>query len=221
VSDLRAHALALLRAGRCPACAERLSARSLFRAAPCPRCETSVDPACGGAALAQTIQNRGRRHLLGVAVGVGVAHLLLGWMPLVGALVLLAATAWIRVGILQPASRLLSPKRRILTRWTARLLIGVTLALTLIATEALTLLPGLGLPIKAVLSAGEVALSAWAATRYVHWQVEREAHGQAIETWEWLVLGLALALLLAAVVALALAFIALISAFDSLAGWLR
>ena len=100
------------------------------------------------------------------------------------------------------------------------MLMAAALAATVIATEALTLLPLVGLPIKALLGAAEVALAAAAVTGYVHWQLRREASGEAIATWEWLVLGLAFTTLIAAVVGLALAFVALASAFETLLGWL-
>ena len=219
--EATAHARALVLRGRCPACAEPLEPRSLFGSAPCARCDASVDASVGGGALAAAIEARGRRRLLGLALSVGLAQLLLGWLPLVGALALVLAAAGIRVLILQPTSALLSPRRRVLTRWTARLLMATAVAGTVIAIEVLTLLPVIGLPIKALLGAAEVALAAWTVTAYVHWQLRREAAGQAIEAWEWAILAAAVALLLASVVALALVFVALASAFDSLAGWLR
>ncbi len=159
--------------------------------------------------------------MLGLAVGVGLTQLLLGWLPLVGALALVLAAAWIRVGILQPTSAMLSPKRRVLTRWTARLLMAAAVAATVIVTEALTLLPVVGLPVKALLGAAEVALAAWAVAGYVHWQLRREAAGRPIEGWEWAILAFALATMIAAVLALALAFVALASAFDALLGGLQ
>ena len=154
--------------------------------------------------------------MIGVTVAVGLAQLLLGWLPLVGALALLGAAAWIRVGILQPTSALLSPRRRVLTRWTARLVMAAALAATVIAIEALTLVPVLGLPAKALIGAAEVALAAWAVTAYVHWQLRREARGQPVEGWEWAVLIAAVAGLVAAVVTLALVFAALATALDAL-----
>ncbi|WP_146157758.1 hypothetical protein [Enhygromyxa salina] len=170
--------------------------------------------------LATDVQGRGRRQLIGIAVAVGLAHLLLGWVPLIGALVLLVAAAWIRVGILQPTTAMLSPRRRVLTRWTARLVMAAALAVTVILTEALTLIPVLGLPAKAVIGAGEVAIAAWAVTVYVHWQLRREAASRPIASWEWVVLVLCFAGLVASVILLALAFAALASAFDAALGWL-
>ena len=218
--DHLAHGRALLLDGRCPSCAELLPPRSLFRLAPCPRCEGAIDSQIAGLKLAEAVEARGRRHVLAIAAAVAGAHLILGWMPLAGALALLAAAAWIRVGILQPASDLLSPKRRTLTRWTARLVMGVALALTVIATELLTLLPVVGLPIKAVLGAGEVALAAWAVATYVHWQVRREAEGRPIDAGEWMILVVAVAALVLATLAVVLAFAAVASAFDYVLEWL-
>ncbi|KIG19244.1 hypothetical protein DB30_03800 [Enhygromyxa salina] len=179
-----------------------------------------MDPRLAGVSLADEVRGRGRRQLIGIAIAVGAAHLLLGWVPLIGALVLLIAAAWIRAGILQPTTAMLSPRRRVLTRWTARLVMAVALALTVIVTEALSLIPVLGLPVKAVISAGEVAIAAWAVTTYVHWQLRREAMPRPIASWEWVVLVLCFAALIASVIALALAFAALASAFDTLLGFL-
>ena len=219
--DATAHSRALLLDARCPACAELLAPRSLFGSAPCSTCDAIVDASLGGRELAAAAQSRGRRQLIGVAVAVAIAHLLLGWVPLTSALILLLAAVWIRVGILQPASAMLSPRRRVLTRWTARLVMAAAVAVTVIATEALTLVPLAGPIAKGIVGAGEVAIVAWAVTRYAHWQLEREAQGRDIAAWEWIVLGACAAALVASVVTLALVFAALASAFDSLLGWLR
>jgi hypothetical protein len=215
------HARGLVLRGRCPACAELLGPRSLFGSAPCGRCESAIDSSLVGASLAERVEARGRRQLWGIALAVGLAQLLLGWMPLAGALALVLAAAWIRVGILQPTSAMLSPKRRVLTRWTARLLMGAAVAATVIATEALTLLPVVGLPIKAGIGAAEVALVAWAVGAYVHWQLRREASNQAIASWEWSILALALASLIASVIALALALVWLAAALELVVIWLK
>ena len=219
--DRAAHSQALLLAGRCPNCAERLDARSLFGARPCPACEGQVEAELSGTPLAAQVRARGRRQLIFIALGVGVAHLTLGVVPLLGALVLVGAAAWIRVGILQPASAMLSARRRVLTRWTARLIMAICVALTVVTTEALTFIPVFGPIAKSIISAGEVALVAGAVTRYVHWQVDREAAGERIAGWEWgLLLACGLALV-AALVLVALAFVALASAYDTALGWLR
>lgn len=215
-----AHARALALGGRCSACAEPLPPTSLFRGAPCPLCEARADPRISGEQLARAVGERGDQSVAGIAIAVGAAHLLLGWLPLVGAVALIAAAAWIRIGVLEPASRLLSPKRRVLTRWTARLLMAAVVAVTVIVGEALTLIPVVNLPIKAALGAGEVALCAWAVGRYAHWQVEREARGQAIGLGEWLLLAGAVGLLLASVVALVAAIAWLASTWQTVLEWL-
>ena len=219
--DLAAHTRALLLDGRCPACAEPLGARALFGREPCSHCGAEVRAHQGGTPLADQIRERGKRQLLMIAAGVGVAHLVLGSFPLLGALVLIAAAAWIRVGILQPVSAMLSPRRRVLTRWTARLVIAAALAIAVIATELLTLVPLLGPIAKSIIGAAEVAIAAWAVTRYVHWQLDREAVDQPIEAWEYIVLVACIVGLVASVVALALAFTFLVEAFDGLLGWLQ
>lgn len=219
--DPTAHARALLLDGRCPACAEPLGPRALFGREPCKRCEAAVAAGDGGASLSAQVREQGKRQLWLIVAGVGLAHLVLGSLPLLGALVLLLAAAWIRVGILQPVSAMLSPRRRILTRWTARLVVAVALALTVIATELLTLIPVLGPIAKAVISAAEVAIAAWAVTRYAHWQLDREAADAPIEAWEIVVLVASMLALVGAVIGLALAFAFLVSTFDSVMGWLR
>jgi hypothetical protein len=212
--DPTAHARALLLDGRCPACAEFLGPRSLFGAAPCARCTTLIDPRSSGASLAASVESRGRRRLFGIVIAVAVSHLLLGWIPLVSALVLVLSAAWIRIGILQPTSALLSPRRRVLTRWTARLLVAAAIAGTVIVTEALTLLPVVGTVIKAILGAAQVGFAAWAVTAYVHWQLRREAQNRPIASWEWVLLVGAIATLIVAVITLAVAIAALGAAFE-------
>ena len=167
------------------------------------------------------MRDRSRRQLLLIALAVGLAHLVLGSLPLLGAGVLVLAAVWIRVGILQPASAVLGAHRRVLTRWTARLVVAIALAFTVVATEALTLIPMLGPIAKSVISAAEVVIAAGAVTRYVHWQVDREAAGKAIATWEIAALVACIVTLIFALVALALAFAALASAWDSALGWLQ
>lgn len=221
VGNRAAHAQALLLDGRCPRCAEPLGPRALFGDHPCPRCEASVHVEHGGSQLAARMRDRGRRHLLFIAIGVGLAHLLLGSLPLLGAGVLVIAAVWIRVGILQPASAVLDARRRVLTRWTARLVVAIALALTVVVTEALTLIPMLGPIAKSIISAGEVAIAAAVVTRYVHWQVDREAAGTPIAAWEWGVLLACVLTLVAALIGLALAFAALASAYDSALEWLK
>lgn len=208
-------------AARCPACAEPLGPRALFDAAPCSRCDGRVEAGQASTQLLAEVRKRGRVQVVGIALAVGAAHLVLGWVPLLGALALMLAAAWIRVGIAQPASALLGPRRRVLTRWTARLVMAAALAVTVIIVEALTLLPVFGLPIKALISSAEVVIVAWAVAAYVHWQVEREAGQLPIGTWEYVALGLCVGALLGAVLALALALAGLAAAFDSLLGWLR
>jgi hypothetical protein len=83
------------------------------------------------------------------------------------------------------------------------------------------LLPVVGLPIKAGIGAAEVALVAWAVGVYVHWQLRREASNQPIAPWEWSILALALAALIASVVALALALIWLAAALEMVVVWLK
>jgi hypothetical protein len=216
--ELVAHARALVLDGRCPACAEPMPPLGLFRGRPCTRCgESPASFRIGAHEIAGAVARRSNKHVVIVAGIVAAAHLLLGWVPLTGALALLAAAIWIRFGILVPATRVMSPTRGMLTRWTARLIVGVLVAFTVVFSEALTLIGPLGLPVKAVLGAGEVVIAALGVSAYVNWQVRREAAGTPVEAWEWAILGGALIMLGLAAAGLALATVFIATALSELA----
>ena len=203
--------------GRCPACAEQMPPLVLFRHKPCPHCmESPAQWRVDGQAIAAGIEHKSKKQVLVVAAIVAASHLVLGWMPLTGALALVLAAVWIRVGIINPAAKVLSPTRAMLMRWTARLIVGVLVAVTVIFSEALTLLGPLGLPVKAVLSAGEVIIAALGVTAYVNWQVRREASHQPVEAWEWAILIGCLLLLGAAAAAIAIAAVFIATALTEL-----
>lgn len=216
--ELVAHARALVLDARCPACAEPLQPLGLFRGRACARCgESAAAFRIDGQQIVTDVARRSNKHVLVVAGVVAAAHLLLGWVPLTGALALVAAAMWIRFGILMPATRLMSPTRGMLSRWTARLIMGVLVAFTVVFSEALTLVGPFGLPIKAALGAGEVVIAALGVSAYVNWQVQREAAGRPVEAWEWAVLGGALIMLGLAAAGLALATVLIATALAELA----
>lgn len=186
------HHAALLADGRCPECAESLTARALFGRGLCTRC--GADPGAHGTSdAASRFEGRARRTTWIVAVVAGVAQLLVGWIPLADVVVALGIALWIRLAILRPAVAMMSPGRRLVTRGTARVLVGALLAALLIVSQLVTLLGPLGLPVKAVLGAAEVGLAALLVTRYIASQVEREAAGKPIEAAE---IGLLVAMVL-------------------------
>ena len=210
----RRHRQRLLELGRCPACAEVVSAATFFRGGPCPRCGSTIDLAHRDEPLVDVLTRRGRRQLVVVCALVACAHLLLGWIPLLEALTLVLAAMWLRWGITIPAARAMSPARRIVATWTARLLVAVLLAVTLVLAQLVMLLGPLVLPLKALLGLAQVAGSAALLTTYLHWQLRREANGRAVGAIEWVVLALSAGALLGAVVALGLALFFVLRALE-------
>ncbi len=213
---LAAHHRALASRGRCPACAERLPAPALFRGEPCPSCEARLAQFnLFGRDVAQDLESQGQWGLIALIAVVAAVHLFLGWVPLLDAVVIAGAAVWIRLGLLNPVTRTLSPRRRLLTRWTARLLMGSFLAFTLVFSQLLTLLPFIGLPAKAVLGAIEVAGAAGIVTAYAHWQLRRERDGREVAVWEWVLLVGSVITLLVMVAALTYAVILLVGTLDA------
>lgn len=173
--------------GRCPACAELAPVATLLRNADCPRCGANLSHLDPHATQAlDVLEARVRRQQMGVSLGAGVAIFLIGWVPVLPALVYLAAYLWLRLGVLNPLSQFLSRPRRLVTRWTGRLMLSLTLVLLLLASMVLSLLP----PLAMVGNGGLVVLKVWAGTRalieYVHWQIRREQAGVPVSHLEWL-----------------------------------
>lgn len=211
----RHQATALLARGRCPHCAELVAAAQFFRADDCPRCEGTLGSFGHTAdSVVEVLTTRGRRQLAGVCAIIAVAHLTLGWVPLLEALTLVAAALWLRWGIILPATRAMSPARRIVATWTARLLVGALLGVTLVFTQLSMLLGPLTLPIKAALGVAQVAGSAALLTAYLHRQLRREAAGRPVGAGEWVVLAVITGALVGAVAALGLAFFFVLSALE-------
>ncbi len=213
---LAAHRRALAIRGRCPACAEPLPARSLYGPEPCPSCTARlVQFRLFGADVAHALERQGNWGLIVLIAVVAAVHLFLGWIPLLDAVVIAGAAIWIRIGLLNPVTRTLDPRRRLLTRWTARLLMGSFLAFTLVFSQLLTLLPFVGLPAKAALGAIEVAGAAGIVTAYTHWQLRRERDGRPVAAWEWVLLAACVVTLLLMVAALTYAIITLVGTIDA------
>ncbi|MCR9166094.1 MAG: hypothetical protein ACE37F_17355 [Nannocystaceae bacterium] len=211
------HHAALLRDGRCPACAEALSARALFGRGACGAC--GVDPSAYGTTEAATqFEQRAQRTVWGVAGLAALAQVLVGWIPLADVLVALGVATWLRFAILNPAASMMSPGRRIVTRGTARVLVGAMLAALLVVSQLLTFLGPLSLPLEAVLGAMEVALGASLVTRYTAAQLQREAAGKPVEPSEiGLLVGL-VAVMLGAAFAAAYAAVSVLSAIQTFFG---
>lgn len=162
-------------------CAEVVGAKTLFRGAPCQHCGSTFSYE----GLATELEKVGTRRLWLVCGLVAAAHLIVGWVPLLDTIVLLLAAVWLRFGIISPATALMSARRRVVARLTSRMLVAVLLAATLVASQLLTLLAAIGVVLKAVIGAAQVAGAAWLITRYTHWQLRREASGKDVAGWEW------------------------------------
>lgn len=213
------HHAALLRDGRCPACAEPLSARALFGRGPCGTC--GADPSAYGTTdAAAQFEQRAQRTVWVVAGLAAFAQLLVGWIPLADVLVALGVAAWLRFAILNPAAAMMSPGRRIVTRGTARVLVGAMLAALLVVSQLLTFLGPLSLPLKAGLGAAEVALGALLITRYTSAQLQREAAGKPVEGSEIGLLVGVILLMLATAFAAAYAAMSLMTAVQEFFGGL-
>jgi len=197
VSGNEEHELALLLGGRCRRCAERIPGGTALRGKPCPRCDEETLPGPVDREVLRRLSSERATARLWVAVGVvGLASLVASWFPLLTSVLLVAALVWLRVTLVRPALRLLTPRRRLVSRWTLRLAAGCFLALAILTFEALTLVPGFGALAKVVLSAGEVAVAGIFARRYLAWQTEREAQGVPVAGWEVAVLAVWLLALL-------------------------
>lgn len=155
-----------------------------------------------------------------VAGLAAVAQLLVGWIPLADVLVALGVATWLRFAILNPAAAMMSPGRRIVTRGTARVLVGAMLAALLVVSQLLTFLGPLSLPIKAALGAAEVALGALLITRYTAAQLQREAAGKPVEGSEVGLLVAVILLMLAAAFGAAYAAMSLLAAVQEFFGGL-
>jgi hypothetical protein len=194
------HELALLLSGRCRRCAELLPGGAALRGHPCPRCgEATLPSATDRSVLHQLEGSRSAVRLWLAVAAVTAGAVVASWFPLINSLLLAAALVWIRFTIVKPGLRLLTPRRRIVTRWTLRLATGCFLALSVIVLELLTLIPGAGALLKTLLSAGQVAVAGVSTRGYLSWQLGREARGEPVALWELALLVFWAALLLAVV----------------------
>ncbi len=179
------HELALLLSGRCRRCAERIPGGTALRGQPCPRCAEQTLPSDTDRSLLHGLQGSHSGARLWVAVLlVGAAALVASVFPVLNSLLLAGALLWVRATIVSPALRLLTPRRRLLSRWTLRLASGCFLAASVIALEALTLVPAAGIFIKSLLSAFNVAFAGLTSRGYLNWQLGREGRGVPVASWE-------------------------------------
>src|SRR3712207_668859 len=143
------HELALLLSGRCRRCAERLPGGTALRGRPCPRCGEATLPSATDRAVLHELHGSQSAVRLWLAVAaVAVGALVASWFPLINSVLIIGAMVWLRFTIVKPGLSLLTPRRRIVTRWTLRLAAGCFLALSVIVLELLTLIPAAGALVK-------------------------------------------------------------------------
>ena len=194
------HELALLLSGRCRRCAERLPGGTALRGRPCPRCGEETLPSATDRAVLHELHGSQSAVRLWLAVAaVTAGALVASWFPLINSVLIIGALLWLRSTVVKPGLSLLTPRRRIVTRWTLRLAAGCFLALSIIVLELLTLIPAAGALVKTVISALEVAAAGVMTRRYLGWQIGREGRGEPVAFWELVLLGAWTALLLAVV----------------------
>jgi len=180
------HQVALLRLSRCPLCAENLSHLTIFQGKPCAFCDTDLTGyGYDSDGFREAAREKTDRHLKWICLAVIVSNWFVGWFPLLSSLLAIAAAAWIKLAILYPVTSYLSPQRRLVTRLTAKILVALFLATTIIASEALTLLPCIGAIGKSALGALQVLGMALIVTKYTDWQVKRSVSMPKPAKWEW------------------------------------
>lgn len=188
--SLDVHIRELVLRGRCAACAELVPVGTLLREAPCPTCGTRLEvfPA-GGEELLATLERRVRQQRLWVSVGMGAVAFCFGWVPLLPALAYLGAYLWLRLGVLNPLSQFLSPHRRLITRWTSRLLLSVLLVALVVLGMVASLVAPAGMVGNGLLVFLKVWIGTQLLTRYLHWQLRREHAQVKVSALEWLPIG--------------------------------
>jgi hypothetical protein len=183
MSALAEHQLLLALDGRCGRCAERVPGGTLWETA-CPRCGEPPTSNADRILYLSRFEHRMERRMWPPLVAVALATLLVGWLPLASTIVLITAMFWVRAALVVPGLRLLSFKRRVVTRWNLRLSSMAFLIWAAFVLEAFGLLPVLGTFGKVVLASCEVAFASWAATRYLTWQLGQDSQGARLQRWE-------------------------------------
>lgn len=184
MDDFVAHSDALLVDGRCGLCAERVPLPLLLRQGECPFCGASL-------------QVRGRtdllRHLdLGRRkwriIGYGLVALLsfgAGWLPLVQALVQVAALVVLHVLLIRQSLLWLGLARRLTTRFALRFFGALLATVGLLVNIVVAPWVGAGSLVLAVLGFVLTAVYVEGSLLLVRRRLEWEADGLPIRFSEW------------------------------------
>jgi len=215
---LARHELALLVGGRCRACAELLPRGAVLRGEGCPLChEPTAITEHDRATVVDYVTHRANVRIGLLATVIGLAHIVIGWTPVVSSAVVAASTAYVRLQIVSPAVKIMSSRRAGVAVWSARIVTSALVAASLIVNELLTLVPFAGAIAKGVIASGEVLLVAWLNARYMRWQLDRDEDGLPVAWWEYGILASAAVVLVGAAIGLVAAAVAAVVAAQALA----
>ena len=214
---LARHRAALLGRRRCPSCAELLPVRALLHDAPCPTCgQTVADVGIDASVAAAPLQRGLWGRLLVLTALVAVGNLVLGTIPLLAAGVMIVATAWLKLGLIDPVTRGFSPARRIVSRLTAKLGLVAVLVGFVLLVEAAVLLGPFAAPAKALVGAAEPLLAGVLVAAYLRWQLARELADRPLLWIEWVLVVAVGGALVAATAVVVGGLVALASVFEAL-----
>ncbi|MFT4622999.1 MAG: hypothetical protein ACI8PZ_001655 [Myxococcota bacterium] len=216
MTQLARHRAALVGLRRCPACAEPLRSRSLLHGDPCPRCESTLaNVGLDAEAAAAPLHTGLWRRLGALAIGVAIGNLVLGWVPLLGAVVLLLSTVWLKIGLVDPVTASFSRARRMVSRFTAKLLLVLILVGFVLVVEVAIVAGPLAGPVKAGLGALQPLIAGAVVAAYLRWQLAREIADKRLLVVEWAGLVLLGASLVLATAALVGGLVALAAVFQT------
>jgi hypothetical protein len=149
-----------------------------------------------------------------LSLAVATSYLILGWIPLLGAISLILAGLWIKIGILYPVMKTFFLCRRIIMRWSAKMMFVLFIIVSIVICEAMTLTGFLSGFLKALIGGTQVAIAAGLVTLYVNWQIGREQRQAPISWWEWGLVGTTSAAVVAAAAASVFVLAAIAYAFQ-------
>lgn len=212
------HGLALALGGRCPLCAEVDARAGVLARDLCGHCGGALGDDAWLDDLVARARERSRSRLARVLLWLAVAGLLLGFVPLLGALAVAVGLAFHQVAIVAPALALLARPRRLVTRWTLRLLtatVGVVSG-SLITLASFSGLGGFAAAIGAPLSVASVWLGSGA---YLSWQLSRERAREPVAAPERWLLGLSALLVVGSAVVVGAVVLLLARGLGRLLAW--
>lgn len=181
--DLIAHRNALLSAGRCGRCAERVPRSAIVRRADCEHCGSSLGWT-GGSVLEELDARAAQWRLLGYLL-VGVTSFAAGTIPLMQVAVQLAALFILHVVVLRRGLLWLPAGRRILARLTIKLFGAALACVALLVNVAIA--PFLGVSAFVLAAVGPLLTAAYVEGGLVilRQRLRWEADGRGLRVVEW------------------------------------